>query len=66
MKELIDIEFSKLPLYVKPKDVANLGFSKTTVYVWFNSTGFPLIKHGRSLKTQKDKLLIWMKERELI
>ncbi len=66
MKLLIEEAFEELPVYIKPNNIINLGFQKTAVYNWFNSNDFPVIRNGRSVLAQKDKLKEWMKERELL
>ncbi len=65
-QDLVEEVFGKMNVYVKPKDIINLGFSKSEVYVWFNRSDFPLIRNGKALLAKKVEVEAWMENRGLI
>lgn len=51
-------------MYMGYKDIARLGFSKSTIYRWFNSEDFPPMIRRNGFKVNKEKFRKWLEKQE--
>lgn len=61
----MNTEWENQPMYLGYHEIVDMGFSRATVYRWFNSDDFPPVIKRNGLKVNKYKFKDWLEGQEM-